>query len=1337
MININSIDAGVSTTLISKNTTSNNSDSTQEHPVISPVRRTSFLTELTANLLLGFKPLAIITSSSAITAAALMSPTVVEAKNIPEREDAISKSATKTWQEIKSKLTTNQRVPAKSWNILDSAMHISDNTLIVSVLQIRKEVIETGATNPNIPPGIIHSALYTTAEFANEIPRQLKKNNIQIADLEKKVGKLPEGIEKNKITGEISLLRTDNKAIEAAREKLIQIIPSIIPYVGKEIFDVEKIEKGTSKVVKTRSLIYPSEVEATQKENPTGILYKTFKSDPFNKLGGFVIAQIAGQEGSPETILDLAGERLAKTSDIKSRQALWSIFVNRGENTKLPERVLKLAEEDIFGAEQLKTYKELAAKKAAKTTFSMDLTIPKIPSGKKVGSLEAIPKELHPFPVRPYPFAKAAEEQELDANRALGMLKAGNDKGFFTAMQWFPSKHCTEGKVVQSSSSYSNADYIMLEVIAREASKNDERGKIAFNILGQVMASYPDLVMDAVIGTGQKKTENIPLRHTYVAVLQALNTHPEDSKTLLKSIADGTAKLAWPEPTSQEDIDTTSEIRKIGRINALKIMAFMSNPETFRGAFLRVVNNPFTEESKELYASLSALALSESNTDQTLLTFLDLGLDNTKHPTTRSNALYAFLKAVSCNPAQTKINKTFPTPSPFNTVNGSYYYSDKAKGSELSPFLMQATNRCEDFINQHAKASAYAVKHGGQPISLSETDKLAAIIAFSESEFPNTEVKLCKLVGSNKDYHDTYIPKMIDYLNSCKGTNNFDIHIGTPIIKILAGSRDKRATKVFADIIRNPEVYIKTADGYYGGKVKANQVGHTVALIARTLGDVADLTNPEDEATNVLHIQASKGSSLFKDSSLYGLIRLGQRYEEKINSLPDGEEKNTLKKIRSTHGAKILKHMEVRELGPYSLSKYNSEAIGTERLYAQAYDLLGGRNKMLSHLDREVQKINRKDGAELKMPRAQFIRAYMQALIVNGYNPRIDNAKLGFNGEANNRLTKLYDFVSRQQFSRGPIPPDSKLGEGVEIAILDVGHIVPGILPGVSYPDSSFDTVHPYDFIEMHPTNVASIVRSIVPGSKISSWHVTKTLPELPFRPFWAQDVIPRTLEEIAQNNISGKSNTWGANASFGFDAFLLHDEDRRQNYFGLLAAHLDHLENVGLKTFNLAAGNSHWYYPDDYMNDFYPPIGTLNYIGTHPDGSVAKNLSIVTAADFFPTTPRLTNFSSRGNPLRKESELLADHILSFQGFQSLTQTTSNGKKATTFSNGTSFAAPEKTGIDALLQYLHSKKEMTPLSPEQLRAAYAPFIEAIPHREPMEGGRYPNIPKLSKKLKFE
>ena len=1306
-------------------------NSARTSPSINPSLR-SRAVDLLRRAMLGARPLGPAIAPSSLAALALFNPAAVEAANVPAREKAVAKSGTEAWAQIKTLLAkgkTVEQIPPDAWATLDSAMYISDNTLIREMLQVRKEIIDMGATNPNIPPGIIHTALYTTSVVAEEIPKQIKRNNAQIKSLTSKIAAAADAKQKDELQKQIDDLKIENQSIAELRVELAEAVPSIIRFVGRDMFDTLELEGTTGKVIRSRNLIYPSEVKEYQGKYSKGRLYKTYTSQPFHKLGGYVAGQIISQL-HPDDFLNPAGDRYLATSDKNVEAALATLFFNRGYTTKIPASVTKDLEEDFFGVDSLKACQKLMdQKKAGKKVTMDDLSVPGVPSGKTAGSYSALPKALQPFPRMQYHLHKSAKEQEI---LALGILRAsieGKDIALPAAACWFAAKPYSEAKADLPASSYSNADYIMLEVLAREASRKDERGKVAFEVLGQTITSFPVFSIYGAIGKGHKATHSTPLRYAYDSLEKAFNTHPERTKALMKYIASGQAKLIWDDPTQKADIESVQAARRFGLKYATQCMASNSD---FRGHFLRVVNNPFIEGGSELRQALSTLALSK-NTDQTLLHMLDIGLDHGKKHSTRSHALNAFLKAASHDPMRANIQKEIPS-SPFNMQHGDYFYPASTSSTDMSPFEQRVLNRYAEILKAHQQYSNHIASKGGQPHTLSEVRKLRILLDLYDKEFPNTGVEITRLMG-DKEFRGEYVPRMVSYLQGCKKTQSLDSGIGFPIMRILGTSGDPRAKEVLIDIATNPELYTKAPFvGNSGAKSQASAVTAAVVLATKHLGDSIDLSNPEDEGAVALHKLASRGATLFEDAALEGLIKLGERYEEKLSKLPKGEERTNLLKVRAVHVQQMFDHMKLRELGPYSQNKYSPDVIPRERLYAEVADKLGGRTKLLGRLGAEILNANKGKHKELNMPRTQFVRAWTQALAVNGYNPQKDNPTLGFNGAANDRLTKLFSYVTNQEFTLGQLPPlgDSVPTDTTKIAVIDGGYVPPGILKNVSYPDSSFDVMRPSDFTnEEHQIWVAGIIGDDIPGVELVSYHGLKQMEEQPFRPYWAQKAIPRILEHIAERNIQG-DNVWATNGSLGFSAYCQYDPERRKNYFALMSAHARHLGMVGVESMNFAAGNDHNGYAQYYSGVFFPPTGELTSLGLGVDGNLSPNVNIVGAADFFPVAPKIAAFSSVGNPLRKESKELGNRILSFQGVQTQTLGLKNGKVVPHFFNGTSASSPMGTRMSALIKHFGG-----PTTADGLRKLYDSHVQNIPGRSAMEGGRYPNNGAILRQLHAE
>ncbi len=1322
--------------------------------------------------------------------------------NINRWKAAIAKSAEDSHSSIKTLLATDGKIPSKLWNRLDADMLTGDNTLIESLIPIRREIIQEGATNPNIPPWIVHSALYSTAVHAQEISKQLENNNKQIENLTKKSSSLTE--EKAKLSKEVNKLREENNALQRQKAKIVEMVPDIMVFVGQDIVDTATVGDYFNKIVRKRHRIFPSEFKEFLKNNPNAQVYKTELSRPFKELAGYVISQIGDMDS-----FNRSSKTLQTTNNKDTESAMWSIFLNTvlspDKNVKVPGSVLERAKVEIFGAEQLKPYADLlkqvndAAKKSpgasreeilkrineeakkvqkeksegkkpeekklpeTPTPVSMTLTIPGVPDKIEAGSLGGLSKRLQPFPLMPYHLHKKPEEQEKIALETLMLSRQAGDEckvpvneewkyAQSAAIQWFAHKHYSDSPKTGSASWFPRADYIMLQVLAEEATKEGIRGELAFESLGQVMASFPRFGIGVVLGDGNKEIRDIPLRYAHTAVVAALRANPEKAKALIQGIAksdDKAAPLIWLPPTSEKDIKLVGEIRAIGQKETTKIMAFLVEPNTFREHLLDVVN--YSDDQTIYTTALAGLALSEKNATDTLQKFLNIGLDGRKDSDKRSAAFYAFLKATSRNLIEIEIQKRFSDKiGPINYDNARYFTSDEKLKEFSSPFLAFTMQRYENALNWHKAASAFVARKGGQPLTLGEGEKLSILLALEDEELQGQNDNLKNLMNE-ECMRKKYIPQMVKYLESCKGTGEIlDNELAIPIIRVVAKcgaleteiETQRKVQKVLVDIADNPDMYVKEpSKGSHGAKTVAGAVSFISALATQNLGKTIDLSNPDDPAAEFLHIRAGTGASLFEDVALKALVDLGERYEERFKTLGDGKEKDTLSKARKVHADKMFDHMKERKIGPYSESTYNDQIMHQERLYAQVAIKLGGEHavrKILGRINNKMVEINNHArGDEPKVPRDQYIASWMRALYECGYDPERDNPGLGFNGQANTNLKRVFEFVSKEEYARGRRLSDTSSQADkrkIQTAVVDVGYIPPGILKNkVDYlfPGS----IRPEHFVEQHPLIVASALEEAENRTHVLSCHINQELPEDTFRPVYHQDSVVRIYEEIAQGNILGERYIRTVNNSFIYFPATQYVADWNERIYDLVAARIDQLGDVGVDGFFAGAGNYGWVGRASYPLVHTPALGTITNLGIFSEGrKPAQKTFIVTATDPFPEETRVASFSSPGNLQRKgQNKELEDVIVGANGVQVSSLAVINGKVVRVFIDGTSLATPNLTG-EANRALLDDLKDSYPVN---LRKHFASHMKQIPGVHALRGGNYLDIPGLEIKRQSE
>ena len=114
------------------------------------------------------------------------------AENIPEVEKGVADLALESWRKIKTPIEEKQNINEMAdidilWNNLQAVFHVSDDTMIEDIEQIRVYVAQEGAKNPDIPPRIIHGALYTGAVLAEKLNLEIDKNKQKLEVLNSKL----------------------------------------------------------------------------------------------------------------------------------------------------------------------------------------------------------------------------------------------------------------------------------------------------------------------------------------------------------------------------------------------------------------------------------------------------------------------------------------------------------------------------------------------------------------------------------------------------------------------------------------------------------------------------------------------------------------------------------------------------------------------------------------------------------------------------------------------------------------------------------------------------------------------------------------------------------------------------------------------------------------------------------------------------------------------------------------------------------------------------------------------------------------------------------------------
>jgi len=641
--------------------------------------------------------------AKAVASLALLMPLIdassVDAANNPEREKAVAKFGDDSWAALRDALKEDKLkdLPnARSlWNNIKAVLHVSDDTKIEAVDALRKELISTGIKNSNIPPEIVHEAIYTTSVVAQSINKDLAANNKTLAELDKKMAELAtksEGITKN--GGQVSKEMTDEKAKfdsdkatliaenKTLEGRLAKIIEPVVPFMGKIIVDATK-EGGKEE----RFLVRPSEVGRFYGgDNPffRGPSYekvKVYNSNNFENLAAYTLAQ-AGEKGFFEKV---GRELLTSGNDEARRDEFFNIFKYTGSDVTLPKDVVEKSKEWIYGRKQMEAFNkgDAAAAEPASSNTDIEFEIiepdnakdkapvdkgvkdsqpvppgstvivlppgteigtakkhptPDVPRGASYGSIEELRKinEKLVKPLLPYPYSKSASDQGFIADNVLMLAKHGDELALPACAQWFAIKSYSEGSSGGGFfSSASPADMKMLEALSIMAQKDE----VAFTVLERYIGSFPKQ-FERTFLYGTYALWDSPQKRAGAEMIKALNLHKDNAKNLVTALSNKETKLIWPEPMSDTDVEHVNKLRDAGRSVALMIMAFDDQAHNFTPYLRDIVKNDFAKDM-EKFVSMIGVALAKDK--ESVEPLLNIAIDETKPMGMRELALDAVL----------------------------------------------------------------------------------------------------------------------------------------------------------------------------------------------------------------------------------------------------------------------------------------------------------------------------------------------------------------------------------------------------------------------------------------------------------------------------------------------------------------------------------------------------------------------------------------------------------------------------------------------------------------------------------------------------------------------
>ena len=1309
-------------------------------------RSSSFLTGWTAKAVAS---LALLLPASATF---FSTPSTAEAANNPKREKAVSGLAEESWSQLKAALDQGKSLkdmPNSNifWNNIQAVFHVTDNTMVEALDSIRMQVLDLGAKNPEVPPQVVHGALYTTAVLARSMNLEIANNAEKIETLQKELGALnkaaelvksapvPKELQAQKIDVEakIATLTGETKALKGRREKLSS---HLIPYLGKVIVDT-KTKEGRQE----RHLVQPSDVSGLK---GAYLIVEPYNAKDFDRIASYAIGQV-GEKG----MLDKAAQELLTSgNDSQRRDVFFDIFMYTNPGVALPEAVRDKSREWIYGRDQLKAHANkdkmpAAAAPAAPMAPATGSTttppttppatppqpsIPGAPTGGKTGTVQGL-KELDPklvSPLLPYQFSKDVATQEFIAKNILLLAQKGDELSLPAAAQWFAAKPYTD-----KDSAMVKSDYIVLQALAIHAKKD----KVAFQVLERVATSLPGTFANAFF-SGSIFMDDSPERRAGIEIINAFNSNPEAARKLITAMANRNATLIWPDPTSEEDTKSVSMKRDEAHKIALLTMAFVDSSHNFVPYLRGVVQNPLASDT-DRFTATTGVALAKDR--ESLDSLLAIGMDETQADWLREQALLGALyidapdlvpasirqKAANESPfSQTKLRQFFPNLAQRVSDGSSCKLNIEKDLIGVNPFYSRISSLYNTWLTRQQRINEIETQKGGEPRTIVEADKLSMLLQTIRRELGGSSGAFAGR-ASDQAFNSRCIKPIIKYLESHKDSNPVNIGLAIPMMDILAKSNATEATPLLANIATYPENYAQNNNerSFFGILFNNFAISIMKSVAIENLGGTVNLKNADDAGAKVLHRVALKdSSSVYRGAAQTGLRALARRYENafefysRADIKPGDTSFDEIKKAREAHGRQVLEAMKYHAQGLESSTQIRLRSMYDEFTHAKIADMFGARKELVT-LANEAAK---------KDPRAQVVRSVMHALMSNGC--KAENMRvLGLDQESTKSAEALFQQMDRQEYWMGSANSQKYTGKGVEVAIVDGGYVYPvDIMPGLKdkiiYPEKLIRWSDLTEGLSLHPTMVASTFHKIAPDPKIRSYSFIANIPEVPFRPFQTQDAAMFALEDLAQLQLSGEANVDVINYSWGYLNFVLSNDKLRSEVIDLTSAFMEVLSRMDVKH-TVAAGNEHGGFPAFTR---YGSIAENNSLGLRMDKNnrFTKPDSVFMASAMDGYAGRLAEFTSKQDPLRV-AEAIA--TLAFQGVHVIAPDVLDGKWALEPVNGTSFAAPNDMGILALGMDARRKVGLPELSAKEWQDVLSKSSKSFPNREPYEGGNYIDV----------
>ncbi len=922
----------------------------------------------------------------------------------------------------------------------------------------------------------------------------------------------------------------------------------------------------------------------------------------------------------------------------------------------------------------------------AKQTAIMTLEIlGELPEGQSIGQAANIALSLvftNPNASSPQLVDLENSQQRELAAAAINLLaKRGHPKAETAIRQWYQN--------YDSSFSTNTSDLLMVEALALHVQRNPED----YNFLKQVMATHGSAIGEALYGVFSSTSmyEIGPLRNAHKALVPVLEAHRDDIRAYVVDLLEGRAPMI---PNAEMNQDSA---RRAARTLALFMMASDSTGQY--ADYLRGI-----ARRDEPGRPIAIAGLGNHRDEASIETLMEIAVgpgEATRDE--RATAMEAVLRIIG--PSRIPLEhleqaqqQSMFSPAFLEEFFGGYMSRMSPDGELILPEgHMNWSTRVNEKLarwveNENAARQATRDRGGVAPEVTAEeiTEQLHAII---QAEVPDVDNAQFRQLAADPDFTRNYLMPMISYLTTSKRA--MDLNLAYPMMALLQASGSPLAAEVFADIATNPEEYGPDLSRMFmDGPMLQAELPEILKIDSlEALGATA---SPSSPLTDLLHLAQMDPSLPIQRAALTGLLYLGQR-------MNDGSPvSDTDRAAMQGHINRIFQDMERTEQG--FTTKHQSRRVQDVLRYefALAIDALGGRDQLLQLANREWQA----------NPLSPVARSYVHAMMAHGLTPEAAQQK-GYD-------PNLVNYFAEEAYWLGELNTLCDNVQGGQHANFDVGFAHNGFDGPYQYPyNQPMRLVYPADmeygktenWEEVHSSATASLVSRIANNPQILTFHVNGDVEYDPWRGDAHQDAFLAYIEQLVQEQAEGETNVITANYSIGYKNLIYYLQGYREQMADVISAYMQALGQTGV-TNVVSAGNAQ----GGTFDQRFDPIGEQNGLGSRVNNQmeVTKPNSTLLIAAVDGLSRWLAEFSSMPNPLRLEEAL---EMFGAPGYR--VPLAAYGE-----ADGTSFSAPNISGIIHREGMIRAALGLPPLTAEQRRLALINASQPLPNRQPWETGRY-------------